>query len=159
MTEPPDDLGKLLNYIIDNKSVEVPAKTFCDTIIIEKDTTAIDVKESEVAPEIIEAAKPIYSMDMIDNEVAGTVRLKLLVGTRRCRLERRMTQEHGIVDEERSLAVVVNEIRNEPGDDIRSVVIPEVGRPFAIDSNPAFNGRVCRIPIVVLLSSLIDPVL
>lgn len=65
----------------DNKTVEVPAKTCCDTIIIERDTTAIDVKESEVAPEIIKAAKPVYSMDMIDNEVAGTVRLKLLVGT------------------------------------------------------------------------------
>lgn len=69
------------NTASDNKSVEVPAKTFCDTIVIERDTTAIDVKESEVVPEIIEAAKPIYSMDMIDNEVAGTVRLKLLVGT------------------------------------------------------------------------------
>lgn len=53
----------------------------CDTVVFEKDTTAIDVKECEIAPEILKAAKPIYSMEMIDNNVEGTVKLKLLVGS------------------------------------------------------------------------------
>lgn len=56
-------------------------KSCCDTVILEKDTTAVDVKESEVAPEILETAKPVYSMEMIENKVEGTVKLKLLVGT------------------------------------------------------------------------------
>ena len=52
-----------------------------DTVIIERDTTAIDVKEAEIAPKIYQAAKPIYSMEMIENKVEGSVKLKLLVGS------------------------------------------------------------------------------
>lgn len=52
-----------------------------DTVIIERDTTAIDVKESEIAPEIYQSAKPVYSMEMIENKVEGSVKLKLLVGS------------------------------------------------------------------------------
>ncbi len=52
----------------------------CDTVTINNDTADIALKEVETAPEILEAAKPVYTMDMIDNEVQGTVRLKLLVG-------------------------------------------------------------------------------
>lgn len=52
-----------------------------DTVIIERDTTAIDVKKAEIAPEIYQAAKPIYSMEMIENKVEGSVKLKLLVGS------------------------------------------------------------------------------
>ena len=56
-----------------------PAKL--DTVIIERDTTAIDVKEAETAPEIYQAAKPIYSMEMVENKVEGSVKIKLLVGS------------------------------------------------------------------------------
>ncbi len=52
-----------------------------DTVIIEKDTSAIDVKDCDVPPEILQTAKPIYSMEMIENKVEGTVKLKLLVGS------------------------------------------------------------------------------
>ena len=55
--------------------------TKLDTIIIERDTTAIDVKNAEIAPEIYQAAKPIYSMEMIENKVEGSVTLKVLVGS------------------------------------------------------------------------------
>jgi TonB family protein len=53
----------------------------CDAVVIERDTTAVDVKNADMAPEILAAAKPVYSMEMIENEVAGTVKLKLRVGT------------------------------------------------------------------------------
>ena len=52
-----------------------------DTVIIERDTTAIEVKQAEIAPEIYQSAKPVYSMEMIENKVEGSVKLKLLVGS------------------------------------------------------------------------------
>ncbi len=52
-----------------------------DTIEIDTAGNAIDVKEAEVAPEIIEPAKPTYSLSMIENKVSGFVTMKLLVGT------------------------------------------------------------------------------
>ena len=60
---------------------ETPKTGGLDTVIIERDTTAIDVKESEIAPEIYQSAKPVYSMEMIENKVEGSVKLKLLVGS------------------------------------------------------------------------------
>jgi len=60
---------------------ETPKTGGLDTVIIERDTTAIDVKEAEIAPEIYQSAKPVYSMDMIENKVQGSVKLKLLVGS------------------------------------------------------------------------------
>ena len=60
---------------------ENPNTGSLDTVIIERDTTAINVKESEVAPEIYQSAKPVYSMEMIENKVEGSVKLKLLVGS------------------------------------------------------------------------------
>lgn len=58
-----------------------PVTSSQDTVIIERDTTAINVKEAEIAPEIYQNAKPVYSMEMIENKVEGSVQLKLLVGS------------------------------------------------------------------------------
>src|SRR4030043_1140632 len=44
-----------------------------DTVVIEPDTTAIDVKEAEIAPEILEQEKPVYHMDIIENQGEGSV--------------------------------------------------------------------------------------
>lgn len=52
-----------------------------DTVIIERDTSAIEVKDAEIPPEIYQSAKPVYSMEMIENKVEGSVKLKLLVGS------------------------------------------------------------------------------
>lgn len=63
-----------------NKQEIRSSDTCCDTVILGKDSAVIDLKEAETAPEILGAARPVYSMDMIDNEVQGTVKLKLLIG-------------------------------------------------------------------------------
>lgn len=52
-----------------------------DTITIEEVAGAIEVTDSHEAPEMLRAIKPIYSMNMIDGEVEGFVKLRILVGT------------------------------------------------------------------------------
>ena len=64
-----------------DNSVTEQIKSCCDTVIIEKDTAIVTIKEVEITPEIIQPAKPKYSMEMLENEVEGFVNLKLLVGT------------------------------------------------------------------------------
>ncbi len=63
----------------DQKEVQETEKL--DTIIIEEVKGAIEVTESHEAPEMLRAIKPVYSMDMIDGEVEGSVTLRILVGT------------------------------------------------------------------------------
>jgi len=75
--------GSALSGETDNTATTVLALSSpaADTIIIERDTAAIDVKAAEIAPEILEPLKPVYSMEMIENQVEGSVRLKILVGS------------------------------------------------------------------------------
>jgi hypothetical protein len=61
-------------------SVTEQKKVCCDTVIIEKDTATMYLKDVEITPEIIQPAKPFYSIEMLENEVEGFVNLKLLVG-------------------------------------------------------------------------------
>ena len=56
-------------------------KPCCDTITIVDDTATAGIKEVQITPEIIQPAKPIYSIEMLENKVEGFVNLKLLVGT------------------------------------------------------------------------------
>ena len=77
------------NTVLDNNSesnkdtdspVAEQTKTCCDTVIIENDTAFVSIKEVQITPEIIQPAKPVYSIEMLENEVEGFVNLKLLVG-------------------------------------------------------------------------------
>ncbi len=69
------------NTTPENKQETGSPETCCDTVVLGIDSVVTELKEVETPPEILEVGKPVYSMDMIDNEVQGTVKLKLLVGT------------------------------------------------------------------------------
>ncbi len=73
------------NNSTSNEDKDYPAteqiKIGCDTVIINKDTATALIKEVQITPEIIQPAKPVYSIDMLENEVEGFVNLKILVGT------------------------------------------------------------------------------
>lgn len=64
-----------------DKKVQPENKAILDTVVIEDVSGAIEVTQSHEAPEMLRAIKPIYSMDMIDGEVEGAVKLRILVGT------------------------------------------------------------------------------
>ncbi len=68
----------------DSTLVETSTADSNDSAIVQKDSIsdgAYDVSEVNTAPEMLVAAKPIYSMEMIDGQVEGTVKIKLLIDT------------------------------------------------------------------------------
>lgn len=65
----------------DKSTSSINSTTTIDTVIIEDVKDAIEVTQSHEAPEMLRAIKPTYSMDMIDGEVEGSVKLRMLIGT------------------------------------------------------------------------------
>lgn len=63
-----------------NNSVAQQKTSCCDTVVIDHDTANASIKEVQITPEIIQPAKPVYSIEMLENEVEGFVSLRLLVG-------------------------------------------------------------------------------